>query len=213
MRQTGWIAVALVGTAAVLWMLMGWPTGRPPRAAPSSAGGAPVDEALVAEPPPSEPEPPAAAAPPAAADPSAKPAPRAPSEPEPAPAANLPPPEKTGPVDELKARFANESRDPRASDLEKSIEAAFKNDDVPAALLGSIECRRSVCKVETRWSADRAIGFMSAFTRLLMLPPGSTTPQVFDTNLAVSPEGAPDANGVRTVDVYLARLAPAEPAR
>jgi hypothetical protein len=82
---------------------------------------------------------------------------------------------------------------------------------VPAGLLKSVLCRRTVCRVETRWAPDRGIGFMSAFTRLLMQAPGADVVRVFDTNLGISPEGEPDAAGVRPVEVYIARLPAAEP--
>jgi hypothetical protein len=36
--------------------------------------------------------------------------------------------------------------------------------------------------------------------------------RVFDSNIGFSPEGEPDASGVRPVDVYLARMPPPEPA-
>jgi hypothetical protein len=44
-----------------------------------------------------------------------------------------------------------------------------------------------------------------------MIPPGSEEKRPFDSNLGISPEGEPDANGVRAVVVYLARVADAPP--
>jgi hypothetical protein len=96
--------------------------------------------------------------------------------------------------------------------LEKEIEAAFTSSDVPTELLHAVQCRKTVCRVETRWAPERAIGFMAAFTRLLMIPPGSAASRTFDSNLGIAPEGTPDANGVRAVDVYVARLPDSEPA-
>ena len=84
---------------------------------------------------------------------------------------------------------------------------------MPSGLLKSVLCRQTVCRIETRWTPARGIGFMSAFTRLLMTPPGTEPPKLFDPNLGVSPEGEAGADGTRAVDVYLARLPPTDPAR
>lgn len=219
MTRNGWIAVALATTAALLWLVTSMKTGgdRPRTSDPTDdaepAAAAPVAEAPEAEqqPAPAEPPDPALPSTPApAAAPGEQPEPAAEEQPTPPPTTPLPPPEKTGPVDELKARFTSEPRDSSAGTFEKRIEAAFKSKDVPAALFKSVLCRQTVCRVETRWTPDRAIGFMSGFTRLLMIPPGSQQPRLFDSNLAISPEGDPDASGERPVDVYIARLPPPE---
>ncbi len=200
------IVLALAATAAALWFVtsLSVSSGRPPASQPSADAepptGAQPEEAPV-QPKPAEP----------ATQPTATTA--AAPRPAPPPPAKLPPPEKTGPADELKARYASDRRDASAGELEKEISAAFVSADVPASLLHSVSCRATVCRVETRWAPDRGIGFMSAFTRLLMIAPDDPTPRLFDTNLGISPEGAPDAVGVRAVDVYLARLPQTEPAR
>lgn len=214
MTRTSWAVVVIVLTAALLWIVTAWNT--------RDQGDHRSDEAEAELPPSADPDPgaPAARAP-AAVEPGAAPAapaaPEAPApaapatpepEPEPAPpVANLPPPEKSGPVDELKAAFASEPRDSAASEFEKRIEVAFKSTDVPVALLKSVLCHKTVCRVETRWNPERAIGFMAAFTRLMMGPDGRPTGQ-FDSSLAISPEGEPDAQGTRAVDVYIKRLVP-----
>jgi hypothetical protein len=215
MTRNGWIAVALATTAALLWLVTSLGTGdrtsaSDPAGAEPAGGVEPALPEPDPQPAPAEPAaPPTAPTAPAPTEPAAPAAPAAPARPaEPPPEAQLPPPEKTGPVDELKARFASEPRDSSAGALEKHVEAAFRNDDVPAGLLKSVLCRRTVCRVETRWAPERAIGFMSAFTRLLMQAPGADVVRVFDSNLGISPESEPDANGVRSVDVYIARMPP-----
>lgn len=215
MTRNGWIVLAMVTTAGLLWFVATLKLGGDAHATQASRDeGESFDDAPLEQRPPTQPEPtptkPAPAnAPVPAADPAApSPAPR--PEPPP-PTSQLPPPERTGPVDELAARFASESRDASASASEKAIEAAFISTDVPSSLLHSVQCRRSVCRVETRWAPDRAIGFMSAFTRLLLVPPGSTAPRVFDSNLGIAPDGNVDASGARNVTVYVARLPPPEP--
>lgn len=214
MTRTGWIALALVVTAGVLWIVTSWSTRNEPQAAPSET--VTVDVPAAAEPiaarAPEEEPAPAAPLDPAPPTPAAEPhePTAAPSQPDVSP---LPPPERTGPVDELKARFEKEPRDSSAGALEKHIEAAFRTSDVPAGLLKSVLCRRTVCRVQTRWTPERAIGFMAGFTRLLMIPPDDPRPRLLDSNLAISPEGEADEGGERLVDVYIARLPDAEPAQ
>lgn len=208
MTRTAWIVLAVAAAAVVLWLAASIRSGGDARAPESSLDEAqppPAVEDAPLEVPAFDPEPaaepPAAAASPVAAEPA-----RHIAREEAPPKGQLPAPEKSGPVDELAARFASDPRDAAAGTFEREIEAAFKSDDVPAALLQSVTCRSTVCKVETRWTHERAIGFMSAFTRLLMLAPDSVEPRLFDTNLGISPQGDADANGIRAVDVYIARL-------
>jgi hypothetical protein len=124
-------------------------------------------------------EPPAATLAPRAADEAAMPAPQA-----------------GGPIAELKQRFENDPRDSAAAQLEALIDGAFRDKDVPAGLLKSVLCRQSVCKLELRWSSDRNTGYMLALTRVI---------GQFDRNMAILPLGAPDADGVLPLEVYLPR--------
>jgi hypothetical protein len=111
----------------------------------------------------------------------------------------IPPPEASGPVAELKHAFETEPRDSAAQAPESRIESEFKRSDVPAGLLKSVLCRKSVCKVETLWTPERAVGFMGAFMRL--------SPE-FAPNLAIDPHGPVAPNEELSIDVYLPRLAP-----
>jgi hypothetical protein len=211
--------VALVLAAALLWIVTGWQTRDQgshrsdeidDAVAPSAAAdpAAPSERAPAANIAQPGVAPSAPSVPTAPAAPIAPAAPAAPIVREPAPpVADLPAPEKTGPVDELKALFASEPRDSAAGSFEKQIEAAFRGNEVPPGLLKSVLCHSTVCRVETRWSPERGIGFMAAFTRLMMAPDGRPAGQ-FDSGLAVSPEGEPDAHGTRAVDVYLKRIVP-----
>jgi hypothetical protein len=213
MTRTSWAVVAVVLTAALLWIVTGWPTRNqgshrsdeaddalaPPAAAEPAAPTERAPAASIAQP---------GVAPSAPAAPTAPAAPAAPADPEPEPqVADLPAPEQTGPVDELKALFASEPRDSAAGSFEKQIEAAFRGSEIPPGLLKSVLCHNTVCRVETRWNPESAIGFMAAFTRLMMAPDGRPA-GLFDSGLAVSPEGEPDAHGTRAVDVYLKRIVP-----
>jgi hypothetical protein len=193
-------AVVLVGV--VLWRLAldERPPPEEPLAVAPSAPSAPEsqrDPGPVAEqaPQPAAPEntrdnkPEHPAAP---ASPSQPPA--APQQPEdPAP---LPPPEPSGPIAELKKAFEKEPRDSAARLPEARIESEFIRSDITPGLLKSVLCRKSVCKVEVLWTPERAIAFMSAFTRLSA---------DFEPDIALDPHGPADARQELQVDVYLPR--------
>ncbi len=116
----------------------------------------------------------------------------------------IPAPEATGPIVELKQAFESEPRDSAAQVPESLIQGEFKKSDIAPGLLKSVLCRKSVCRVETLWTPERAVSFMSVFMRL------STE---FAPNLALDPHGAPDPKKEQQIDVYLPRLAPgAKPA-
>jgi hypothetical protein len=120
------------------------------------------------------------------------------------------PPERSGPVDELKQSFASEPRASAAVSVESAISAAFQRPEVPQGLLKSVLCRSTVCRVETRWSPDRAAGFMVALMQLVTQPPNDQP--AFDHNLGISPEAEPNADGNHAIDVYLKQLPSAKPA-
>lgn len=120
-----------------------------------------------------------------------------------------PPPARIGPVEELERLFRTEPRSSAAAEMEKHITAALRADDIPPELMKSVLCRRTVCRVETRWTAARAEPFLKAFMRLMAGPDGEQS-EIFDPNVAIAPEEEADANGVIAVDVYLRLLEPAE---
>jgi hypothetical protein len=162
---------------------------------------------------------PAATAPSTPAAPPRQPAPPAPEPPQPSAAATpeaqpsnkttpLPPPQRSGRVDELEKRFRTEPRDSAAPSAESAIEASFRRPEVPPGLLKSVQCRATVCRVETRWTSERAVGFMAAFMNLV-LPKEGQPPPPFSQNLAISPADKPDADGSLAVDVYVERVKPA----
>jgi hypothetical protein len=75
-------------------------------------------------------------------------------------------------------------------------------------LLKSVQCRATVCRVETRWTSERAVGFMAAFMGLV-LPKEGEAPPPFSQNLAIAPADKPDTDGSLAVDVYVERIKPA----
>jgi hypothetical protein len=165
----------------------------PPTAAPSQAPAAP----------PSQPATPAPETPQPSATPTAPPEATPPNKPTP-----IPPPQRSGPVDELEKRFHTEPRDSAAPSAESAIEASFRRPEVTAGLLKSVQCRASVCRVETRWTSERAVGFMAAFMNLV-LPKKDEPAPTFSQNLAIAPADKPDADGSLGVDVYVERVKPA----
>jgi hypothetical protein len=117
----------------------------------------------------------------------------------------IPPPEASGPVAELKQAFAKEPRDSAAQLPESQIQGEFRKSDISPTLLKSVLCRKTVCKVETLWSPERAESFMAAFMRL------STDFSSEFGPLALDPHAAPDIRQERQIDVYLPRLDPSAP--
>jgi hypothetical protein len=197
-----WIVAVVALGAGLMWFALAQSNSGQPSPVenasdtPSSAAAAP------AAPQPAEPEQAAAPepeAPQTAVTPSAQPA--SPIEQPAVPDPSGPQvPQRSGPVDALAQAFASEPRASSAVQVEAAIQAAFRRAEVPPALLKSVLCRSTVCKVETRWTPDRAQGFMLAFMQLVMQPQEQ---HAFDHELGVSPEGEPDADGSRAVTVYV----------
>jgi len=128
---------------------------------------------------------------PAAADPTA-PAPMpTPDRAKPAVTAVLP--QRQGPVDELSNTFASESRGEGSAPEEARVKEAFVDPQIPKALLHSVECRRSVCRLELRWSPERDPGYVLGLTKAV----GS-----FSSPLGVEDPGPADAQGQRPLTVY-----------
>lgn len=75
----------------------------------------------------------------------------------------LPPPQRSGPVDELREAFERDNRPSSAAQLERKIEAAFGRSEIPAGMLRSVVCRQTVCKVEVNWRPEYMQAHMLAF--------------------------------------------------
>jgi hypothetical protein len=201
-KRGHWIVAVVALGAALMWFAAAQsnsgqlgPVETGPET-PSSAATTPVAREPAEPEPAAEPEPEAPGTP---AAPSAQPA--SPSEQPTQPAPSGPTaPQRSGPVDALQQAFASEPRASSAVSAESAIEASFRRAEVPRTLLKSVLCRSTVCKVETRWSPERASGFMVAFMQLVVQPQEQHT---FDHDLGVAPEGEPDADGSRAVTVYV----------
>lgn len=131
------------------------------------------------------------AAEPAAVDPAA-PAP-APTPDRPKPTVNAVLPQRQGPVDELSNSFASESRGEGSAPEEARVKEAFVDPQIAKALLHSVECRRTVCRLELRWSPERDPGYVLGLTKAV----GS-----FSSPLGVEAPGPADAQGQRPLTVY-----------
>ncbi len=113
---------------------------------------------------------------------------------DPAPA---PPPAAAGPAGVLRHAFETEPRDPLwATDTEARLKAMAGGGDLPAELLQSAACRNAVCRIELRWTAERATAYDS-FSDALH--------QQFGGELGVEPVGAPDDKGQEQVNLYVTR--------
>jgi hypothetical protein len=126
---------------------------------------------------------------PAAADPAAP----APTPDRAKPTVNAVLPQRQGPVDELSNTFASESRGEGSAPEEARVKEAFVDPQIPKALLHSVECRRSVCRLELRWSPERDPGYVLGLTKAV----GS-----FSSPLGVEDPGPADAQGQRPLTVY-----------
>lgn len=103
------------------------------------------------------------------------------------------PPMRQGPVEELAKRFAGESRGETSDADDKRIREAFTDPTIPPELLHGAECRRSVCRVELRWSPQTDVAYVLGLTRAV----GS-----FSAALGIEGAGEPDSSGVRPLIVY-----------
>jgi len=209
MNRKTTIALALALGAMLLWFV----ANGGGRDEPKSGTGAPdarselTDEpAKAAAPEKREPEPSPQAQPEERREPATRT--REPVDPRAKAGAPVP----MGPIEELARLFRTEPRGPAAVPMERHIAAAFRIDGTPPELLQSVLCRTTVCRIETRWTAERAEPFLGAFMGLMAGRDG-TQSELFDPDLAVSPEDEIDENGVLAVTVYLRLREPALRAR
>jgi hypothetical protein len=108
-----------------------------------------------------------------------------------------PPPTAGGPTTVLKHAFETQPRDPLwAADTEAHMRSLFRGGDIPAELLQSASCRTAVCKLELRWTSDRATAFVSLY---------ETVHKDFQGEVGIEPIGPPDDKGQEQVNLYLTR--------
>jgi hypothetical protein len=198
MRQRLWGALVIGGVIAA-WVIVAWPSGGVPAVAGDA--GAPAEPPMpIAQPQPSAPlaQPsPANEAEPTTAQPQPAPQPAAP-EAKAAPPAEPERPhdiiqEPYGPLDELKQRYARETRASAAVESESLLTAAFADANLTPPLLKSVLCHEQVCKLEINWSADRMSNYIVAMTKASLH---------FDPNPGVEPREW-QSDRIRHVDAYL----------
>ncbi len=178
---------------AIWWLAVSSPED-PSEGEDFAAAGAPASPAREsAQAPAAHAEQPKAeeAAEPAAADPAAPTPTPAPDRAKPTVNAVLP--QRQGPVDDLSNTFASESRGEGSAPEEARVKEAFVDPQIPKALLHSVECRRTVCRLELRWSPERDPGYVLGLTKAV----GS-----FSAPLGVDDPGPADAQGQRPLTVY-----------
>jgi len=113
---------------------------------------------------------------------------------EPAAAPTLAPP-RQGPVEELSQRFETEPRASSAGEIERHVEAAFRDPTIPTNTLKSVVCRQTVCRLEVRWTEQSYAAYVLGLTRAVA---------TFSDALAIEP-GEPEPNGARLLKVYWGR--------
>lgn len=108
-------------------------------------------------------------------------------------------PGKLGPVEELKAAYQSDPRDPEAGATEERIRGHLKQDEIPEGLVRRVSCVKSACKIEVNWTSDHRQGYMIAMMTLI----SHVSEQV-----AAEPVGDIDGQTVHPVDVYVSRVVP-----
>jgi hypothetical protein len=202
-----WTLAIVFAATALAWLMLtwgdseevGWSDPEEVGPEPERAPQAPREgEDQVAQPPsPSE-------AKPAPSDPSAQTALHADEELAPNAPPRIPVPARSGPVEELKRAFETEPRVSSSFNSEKKIAAHFDRSEVRPGLVKSIQCRTSVCRLETRWSPENAEGFMSG---LMHLVTDAHEHDRFDAELGIAPQGEQTRDGSQEIEVFVKRVA------
>jgi hypothetical protein len=196
-RPSRWVFAAVLMSVVLLWFAVSWRSTaahvESHREPPSRTPMTPTSIAHEAPRPTETPKAPTASTPQTSAPASATAS----------PGATIPPPQRTGPVEELARAFATEPRASDASGIESRVAVPFQRADVPAGLLQSVLCRTTVCRVEASWSPERAQGFLAALMQLAAQPNGQ--PTEFDPQLAIAPAERASQGGSLAVTVYLRR--------
>ena len=196
-----WLGALLL--IATLWALLLWtPWAKPapvgaPQVEPASPPVAAAPEARAAEPvavvPASKPQPQPE---PTEAQPPAMHATRLPQ------IMDIPPPRAQGPLRRLKQRFASESASGSSRANEAKVKAEFTHFNAPPDLIEDVVCRRSVCRITSRWRQERGYAFSLGLNELR---------RNFDPNLGIDEPGPPDADRFRRIEVYLDLASPRPP--
>lgn len=196
-----WLGALLL--VAALWALLLWtPWAKPapvaaPQVEPASPAPGPTPQPRAPEPVGAAPaSKPAAQPEPAEAQPAAVHATRLPQ------IMDIPPPQAQGPLRMLKQRFASESASSSARANEAKVKATFAHFNPPPDLIEDAVCRRTVCRITTRWRQERGYAFSMGLNELR---------RDFDPNLGVDEAGPPDADRFRSIEVYVDLASPRPP--
>ena len=214
------LVVGVVAAAACLWLILSWepvareepldntfsqpePAAAPETVSPPAAAARPEQPAQPHAPEPEPvPDPEPGTNPPTPTEPLFKLEQAVPEKLD--DMAHLPPPSASGPLTELQKEFESSARDTDSARVEGLIADAFKMEQVPPGLLESAVCQGGICRVRTRWTPERAGGFMMAVTTIAVKVPGDGQDTLmFDRNIAVGPASDRNSNGERSIDVYL----------
>ena len=108
-----------------------------------------------------------------------------------------PPPRLAGPTAVLKSAFDNEPRDALWADgAEARIAGIFDDDEMPEGFFEEAACRKAVCRVSVKWSAEQSEAYLSVH---------ETIREQFGTEIGVEPDGVPDDDGFQKINLYVPR--------
>jgi type IV secretory pathway VirB10-like protein len=200
------MVLGLAAAAGIVWILWAWsPSLEEEAEAPADfaedAAPAPVYTAApepLAKPSPSTPAPtPQPQQPEPQPDSESEPAASVERIPTPHPMSldQTKPPEQSGPLAELKHRYASESRSAESAATEAKLQdllAEARN--VPSELVQGISCRRSVCKLELHWTARRRLGFVVVL---------ESFKHMYNQRVAVDPPAGHSEDGTYVTTLYL----------
>lgn len=210
MQRGGLWAVAIGGGVCAAWLAWAW---SPELESIDERAPEPLPRASPVAPPPAPSQPPTAAKPANAAQPTAAevprrqapavsaegegsaPAPERATTPHPMALEQARPPEQAGPLRELKQQYAGQSRSAASSTLEAQLRARLATPNIPPALIDALSCRRTICKLELRWTPTRRLGYVVVFQSLK---------QLYDQRVAVEPAPGPADDASLPVSLYVA---------
>lgn len=104
------------------------------------------------------------------------------------------PPEQFGALAELKKQYDSESRGAASSETEARLRALIDVPNIPSELVQDIQCRRTVCKIETRWIPRRRIGFSVLV---------ESFKNMYSQRVAVEPAAAEAADGTYPTTLFI----------
>lgn len=201
--RRGILIVGVGAAVCIAWLTWAWsPSVEEEPVVHDADEAAPTPVSTAAQPSAPSPSPmlrpapaPAAPAPAAPAEPATEQVPERVPTPHPMSLDQTKPPEAYGALTELKNQYASESRSAASDATETQLRTLLAEaPNVPAELVQGISCRRTICKLETRWTPHRRIGFAVLL---------ESFKQLYKQRVAVEPAHARSDDGTYLTTLYL----------